>query len=73
MLNILLNFYCVENISCRKEEISAPCGCSRDTFSKSSLKKKYSSIPIGWILRLERRGCWFESGLLYYLVRWYNG
>jgi hypothetical protein len=25
----------------------------------------YSSIPIGWILRLERRGCWFESGLLY--------
>lgn len=27
----------------------------------------YSSIPIGWILRLERRGCRFESGLLYSL------
>lgn len=27
--------------------------------------KKYSSIPIGWILRLERRGCRFEPCLLY--------
>jgi hypothetical protein len=26
---------------------------------------EYSSIPIGRILRLERRGCRFESGLLY--------
>lgn len=32
---------------------------------KKVLWIKHSSIPIGWILRLERRGCWFESGLLY--------
>ena len=34
-------------------------------FSKTVLHEIDSSIPIGWILRLERRGYRFESCLLY--------
>ena len=32
---------------------------------KSGTGYSYSSIPMGWILRLERRGCRFEPCLLY--------
>ena len=59
---------------CRKEEISNPpkggCFSKRMTIKPwyekgGSNTTTYSSIPIGWILRLERRGCRFESCLLY--------
>ena len=65
----------MKNIRCRKggkqvfpvgSDASGRCS-NGDAFSKvvSSLNDKYSSIPIGWILRLDRRGCWFEPSLLY--------
>ena len=48
----------------QKEEIAFPVRCSGDAFQKMFFEK-YRSIPIGRILRLERRGCRFESCLLY--------
>ena len=49
----------------QKGGISAPCEMQQGHFSKKFFEKKYRSIPIGRMPRLERGGCRFESCLLY--------
>ena len=76
----------IKNIKCRRRKLLTPAavlypagGCSKtkmiDPFLKTAIAilPTYSSIPSGWILRLERRGCRFESCLLYRMTCSYNG